>query len=193
MNVRASLADQGLAIGVGANLPSPAGAPLTTLLALRPLLEQALQAPQAPWAGARPQPLQLYWSPLYRTAPVGGPPDQPDYLNAVLLVQGTAAASEPAALQLLEQLQALEQHFQRRRLVRWGPRSLDLDLLWWDGLQLEQPRLQLPHPRWRQRGFVLEPLRAIQSRWPAVLPWPLPPPDPADQLERLPAGSGWPE
>ena len=182
--MRASLADQGLLIGLGANLPSAAGSPRQTLLAVRPLLVAQLQA----WAGAS---LRLHWSPLYRTAPLGGPPDQPDYLNAVLLVAGTAAPEAAAALALLDQLQQLELQFQRQRLVHWGPRTLDLDLLAWGPLQLQEPRLQLPHPRWRERSFVTEPLRALQERLDEPLP--LLPPAPAERLWPLPGGGGWPE
>jgi 2-amino-4-hydroxy-6-hydroxymethyldihydropteridine diphosphokinase len=184
--VRASLADQGggptlpagssLAIALGANLPSPAGPPLATLLALRPLLEQQLRL----WAA--PDALQLHWSPLFRSAPVGGPADQPDYLNAVLLVAGAAAAPNPAgAVALLHQLQELERCFGRERRERWGPRSLDLDLLWWGGLQLAGEPLELPHPRWSQRGFVLAPLQAIERR----LGQPLLLPDPTVRLPQL--------
>jgi len=210
--VRASLADQGsgpavpvgasLAIALGANLPSPVGSPLATLLALRPLLAGQLRG----WAAADAvaDVLQLEWSPLFCTAPVGGPADQPDYLNAVLLLQGTAAPEAGRAVALLAELQALERRFGRERRERWGPRSLDLDLLWWGGLQLADDALELPHPRWSQRSFVLAPLEAIERRLGQPLPLPaagarLPPlmaacvatgeawPGP------LPGREGWPE
>ncbi len=163
--VRASLADQGssggpdamsqLAIGMGANLPSAAGGPIDTLVAVRPLLAQLLQS----WA---PQTCSLRWSPLFRTAPVGGPPGQPDYLNAVVVSQVALAPTPFAALDLLVGLQQLERSFGRERLEHWGPRTLDLDLLWWGDLQCDLPVLQLPHPRWHQRHFVLAPLLAIE-------------------------------
>ena len=177
-----------LAIALGANLPSPAGLPMATLLALRPLLVQQLRA----WAAV--DALQLHWSPLFCTAPVGGPADQPDYLNAVLVVQGAAAPTPDRAAALLAQLQALERHFGRERRERWGPRSLDLDLLWWGGLQLADDALVLPHPRWSQRSFVLAPLQAIERRWGQALLLP-------DREARLPqlvataaaTGEAWPE
>jgi len=191
--VRASLADQDdgqlsglaatvaqalqrpdtLAIALGANLPSPAGTPADTLLAVRPLLEQLLHH----WAQA---PLRFCWSPLLQTAPVGGPPGQPPYCNGVLLVlveQPGPAVPGPAlpgaALQLLEGLQQLESQFGRppqAQRQHWGPRSLDLDLLWWGDLALDRPAtattpaLQLPHPLWRQRPFVVEPLATLIPR-----------------------------
>lgn len=149
----ASLADQTLAIALGANLPSPAGEPVDTLLAVRPRLEGLL----AELGGC------VRWSPLFRTAPVGGPPSQPDYLNAAVLVSAARCGSLPQALELLAALQALEQRFARQRLERWGPRSLDLDLLWWGGLTCASDQLELPHPRLLERSFVLAPLVAIDG------------------------------
>jgi len=72
-------------------------------------------------------------------------------------------------------LQGLERQFGRERRERWGPRSLDLDLLWWGELQCSSENLVLPHPLWSQRPFVLAPLAAlrgdpIQSDWPQPLP-----------------------
>jgi dihydroneopterin aldolase / 2-amino-4-hydroxy-6-hydroxymethyldihydropteridine diphosphokinase len=87
---------------------------------------------------------------VYETDPVGGP-DQDAYLNAVVLVP----ARPP--LQLLRQAQAIEQARDRVREVRWGPRTLDVDLLDVGGRQLDTPELTLPHPRAAVRGFVLAP------------------------------------
>ncbi len=179
--MRASLADQAcaLAIGIGANLPSPVGGPLDTLQALRPLLAQVLVEQWSVWGAAPPA---LRWSPLFRTAPVGGPPGQPDYLNAVLLVEGEGDPQPSWAEQLLQRLQGLERQFGRERRERWGPRTLDLDVLWWGDLQCCGERLVLPHPLWRQRSFVLAPLAALRGE---VIPpdWPQP----------LPGCAGWPE
>lgn len=144
-----------VAVGLGANLPSPAGAPLDTLVALRPQLESLLHH----WGG---EGSRVHWSPLFRTAPVGGPAGQPDYLNAALVAQVTIDPSLSAALELLNALQQLELSFGRQRLEHWGARTLDLDLLWWANLRCEHPALELPHPRWHQRGFVLAPLEAIE-------------------------------
>ena len=149
-----SIDDASVAVALGANRPSAAGSPRETLVAVRPLLEKLLRA----WAG---QKLVYRWSSLHDTPPVGGPPDQPRYCNAVMLVEGLRASpSEASALQLLDELQRLEQQFgrDRSREQLWGPRSLDLDLLFWGELRLEHPRLQLPHPRLHLRRFVLAPL-----------------------------------
>ena len=125
-----------------------------------------LEADLAAWAD---QPLCCRWSSLLDTAPVG-PVEQPRYLNAVLLVEGiTAKPIEPLALQLLDRLHQLERQFGRDRSQeqRWGPRSLDLDLLFWGELRMQHPRLVLPHPRLHLRAFVLEPLlQAMQSPHP---------------------------
>ncbi|MBV2352023.1 2-amino-4-hydroxy-6-hydroxymethyldihydropteridine diphosphokinase [Synechococcus sp. HK05] len=157
-----------LAIGLGANLPSPAGGPGETLLAVRPRLEGLLHA----WAG---ESCVMHWSPLIRSAPVGGPPGQPDYVNAALVVELRRLPSQGAAQELLHGLQQLELAFGRQRLEHWGPRSLDLDLLWWGELRCDSPALQLPHPRWHQRAFVLAPLRAIERRTPFQIPTGFPP------------------
>lgn len=92
---------------------------------------------------------------------MGGPAGQPDYLNAVVLVSPAIPPAPDLALGLLAELQALEQRFARQRLERWGPRSLDLDLLWWGDLRCCSEALELPHPRLLERAFVLAPLAAI--------------------------------
>ena len=154
--------DTSLAVALGANQPSLAGSPRDTLLAVRPLLEQQV----ADWARSAPV---CCWSALFDTDPVG-PQDQPSYLNAVLLVREVPAApSSAAALNLLRRLQHLETGFGRDRSSeqRWGPRSLDLDLLFWGELRFDHPQLVLPHPRMHLRSFVLEPLlQAMQGTHP---------------------------
>jgi 2-amino-4-hydroxy-6-hydroxymethyldihydropteridine diphosphokinase len=89
---------------------------------------------------------------VYETKPVGGPA-QEDFLNAALLV---TTAVEPLAL--LDELQAIEIDLGRVRDVRWGPRTIDLDVLWIDGLAVDHPRLVVPHPRLVLRSFALAPL-----------------------------------
>jgi len=144
-----------LAIALGANL----GDPRATLEAVRPLLAAALESW---WPGpGRPR---LRWSPLFRTEPVGGPAGQDDYLNAVLLADPLPPVGPDQALALLAALQGLEADFGRQRQVHWGPRSLDLDLLWCGALELDRSDLSLPHPRLGQRSFVLAPLAAIEPQ-----------------------------
>ncbi|MGF1496038.1 MAG: 2-amino-4-hydroxy-6-hydroxymethyldihydropteridine diphosphokinase [Elainellaceae cyanobacterium] len=94
----------------------------------------------------------------YRTVAVG--PPQPDYLNACALL-----ATHLAPEALLQQLLRVETQFGRVRCERWGPRSLDLDLLLFDDRILNQPNLQVPHPRMRERAFVLVPLAEVAADW----------------------------
>ena len=121
-------------VGVGANL----GDRLATMRAAVTELARDMQVEKT--------------SRVYATAPVGGPP-QPEFLNAALLV-----AYPGAPLDLLDALLAVEARFGRARTERWGPRTLDLDLLWIDGLAVDAPRLVVPHPRLHERAFALVPL-----------------------------------
>jgi len=101
-------------------------------------------------------------SPVYETVPVGGPP-QPDYLNAVLLARTTLPSRA-----LLDQLHQVEAAFSRLREVRWGPRTLDIDIITVDSEVCADPELTLPHPRAHERAFVLAPWHDVDPR--AVLP-----------------------
>jgi 2-amino-4-hydroxy-6-hydroxymethyldihydropteridine diphosphokinase len=92
-------------------------------------------------------------SPVYETDPVGGPDDQGAYLN---LVAELHTAMEPRAL--LAICHALEQAAGRVRDVRWGPRTLDVDVLLVEGREVHEPDLEVPHPRMWARRFVLAPL-----------------------------------
>ena len=90
-------------------------------------------------------------SSVYSTAPVGGV-EQPDYLNAVVIVETTLSPRE-----LLDRLHDLENAWHRTREMRWGPRTLDLDLIEYAGVTSADPTLTLPHPRAHERAFVLVP------------------------------------
>lgn len=101
-------------------------------------------------------------SDLIETAPVGGPGGQGAFLNGVWIV-----ASGFGPHQVLAELQRIETACGRVRTVRWGPRTLDLDLLLRDdGWVVESPVLTLPHPRLAERPFVLVPLRQVAADWP---------------------------
>ncbi|MEN9687723.1 MAG: hypothetical protein RL381_735 [Actinomycetota bacterium] len=95
-------------------------------------------------------------SSYYRTAPVGGP-EQPDYLNAVCI-----AECELPAAELLALLHGIEKALGRERLIHWGPRTIDLDLIQYGGILSYADELQLPHPRAHERRFVLEPWAEIE-------------------------------
>ena len=126
-------------VALGANLADPAHQ-------IRAALESLSRLPDSRLLRA---------SSLYRTAPVGVA-GQPDFINAVALVETTLAPHE-----LLTALFAIEAEFGRRRDYRNAPRTLDLDLLLYDELVLDGTELQLPHPRMHLRAFVLAPLLEI--------------------------------
>lgn len=127
-------------IGIGSNLDDPISQVRRALEALNGILASCCVAR----------------SPLYRTSPLGGPPNQPDYINAVAALDTGLTPS-----QLLVVLQSLELAQGRIRNGRWGPRTLDLDVLLYDRLISDDPRLTLPHPRLHERAFVLYPLHDI--------------------------------
>ncbi len=91
-------------------------------------------------------------SPIYETDPVGGP-EQGPYLNLVVEL-----ATDRTPRELLGAAQAAEAAAGRVRAERWGPRTLDVDVLWVDGVELDEPDLEVPHPRLFERRFVLVPL-----------------------------------
>ena len=126
-------------IGLGSNLDAP-----------REQVSRALQE-----LATLPQSRLLAHSSLYRSDPMG-PPDQPDYINAVALLESTLDADS-----LLTQLQTLERLHQRVRAGHWGPRTLDLDLLLYGDQKIRSERLSVPHPGMRERNFVLWPLAEL--------------------------------
>jgi 2-amino-4-hydroxy-6-hydroxymethyldihydropteridine diphosphokinase len=92
-------------------------------------------------------------SPLYETAPVGGPSGQGPFLNLVVEIDSDLSARE-----LLGVCQRLEAAAERVRTERWAPRTLDVDILWIDGVTVNEPDLEVPHPRMWSRRFVMAPL-----------------------------------
>lgn len=90
---------------------------------------------------------------VYETEAVGGPPDNPAFLNAVLEIE---TPLEPRAL--LAACLAVEDEFGRTRPMEWAPRTLDIDLLLYGDLVISEPDLRIPHPRLHERAFVLAPL-----------------------------------
>lgn len=127
-------------IGIGSNLAEP--------------LQQVRQAMTA--LEAIPASSLLAVSPWYGSTPMGGPDGQPDYINGVVCLQTQLA---PHAL--LDALQRIENQQSRERHVRWGARTLDLDLLLYDDQRIHDERLTVPHPRMTERAFVLAPLADI--------------------------------
>lgn len=93
---------------------------------------------------------------VYETEAIGGPTDNPHFLNIVMQVQ---TSLEP--LQLLEACLHVENEFGRSRPVKWAPRTLDIDILFYDNQVLCEEHLTIPHPRLQERNFVLVPLLEI--------------------------------
>ncbi len=94
---------------------------------------------------------------VYETDPVGGP-EQPDYLNAVIEVEIAGSARD-----LLSACLEVEEQMGRVREDRWGPRVIDLDVLTFDDQEIDEPDLQVPHPRIHERAFVLIPLLELDA------------------------------
>jgi 2-amino-4-hydroxy-6-hydroxymethyldihydropteridine diphosphokinase len=134
-------------IGMGSNLASWAGPPEATLTRALLWLESLGQV--------------VCHSSLYSTAPVGFA-DQPRFVNAVVALQTELSPSA-----LLAALMALEQEFGRDRSASFanGPRTLDLDILFFGDCEIRTPELVIPHPRLAERAFVLVPLDEIASRF----------------------------
>ena len=127
-------------IGLGSNLAQPAEQLRSAFHALANLPASSLVAVSS----------------LYASSPLG-PPDQPDYVNAVAALD---TSLEP--LQLLDRLQQIElQQGRERKAERWGPRTLDLDILLFGEQVIDLPRLQVPHYHMQERPFVLFPLAEI--------------------------------
>ncbi|AMK76698.1 MULTISPECIES: 2-amino-4-hydroxy-6-hydroxymethyldihydropteridine diphosphokinase [Methylomonas] len=106
---------------------------------------------------ALPGVAETAFSPLYRSTPVG-PQDQPDYVNAVMRI---STELEPIAL--LRQLQQIENQHGRLRSIRWGARTLDLDVLLYAQQIINEPDLIVPHQELSKRAFVLYPLADVAS------------------------------
>lgn len=115
----------------------------------------------------------LRGSAIYETS-AWGPVEQDNFLNACIELETTLSPDE-----LLTVCQKIELAAGRRREVRWGPRTLDIDILLYDDLTIDTPRLAIPHPRMKERMFVLVPLMELEETVPVLGPL-------AELLESLP-------
>ncbi len=154
-------------IGAGANLGEP-------VRQIRQAQDALQKSPGIKFLGA---------SSLYRTQPVG-PVEQPPFINAVFALECNVSPRELLAL-LLE----IEQNMGRVRKERWGPRVIDLDLLFFGEEIIEEPGLEVPHPRLHERRFVLAPLAEIAPDFvhPVIKK------SVSELLASLPAGDFWVE
>ena len=166
-----------LVISIGANIPGILGDPIRTIATMRPQIEKSI----IEWNVVLNRPkiesqnidksLSFQWAPLYETDPLGGPIDQPRFINTVVVVVGESLASvkpnEKAAICLMKKFLQLERIAGREREntdIIWGPRSLDIDFISWGDLQVNTETLILPHPRLSERNFVLIPLIEVLSK-----------------------------
>ena len=125
-------------VALGANLENPADAIQMAIALLRESTDVKLI------------------SSLYETEPVGGP-EQPNYINAVCILE-----SDLPALDLLALLHGIEKSMGRIRIEKWGPRVIDLDLIQYGNILSSSDELEIPHPRAFERKFVLEPWYEIE-------------------------------
>ena len=166
-----------LVISIGANIPGILGDPIRTIAAMRPQIEKSI----IEWNIASnrlkidsqnfDKSLSFQWAPLFETDPLGGPTDQPRFINTVLVVAGGGFSSvkpnKKAAISLMKKFLELEKIAGRERKnteIFWGPRSFDIDFISWGGLQINTETLILPHPRLSERNFVLIPLAEVLSK-----------------------------
>lgn len=129
-------------VALGSNLGEPAGQ-----------LSQAIQT-----LISHPDLHNVRLSSWYKSQAIGGPADQPDYINAACELTTNLSPAD-----LLVLLQSIEQDQGRVREVRWGPRTLDLDLIWYENFTSTTDFLTVPHPRAHQRAFVLQPLIELNA------------------------------
>lgn len=94
---------------------------------------------------------------IYETEPVGYT-DQPDFLNTCVSFMTTLGPEE-----LLDLTSSIENEAKRKRTIRWGPRTLDIDIIFYGDEVIDTPRLTIPHPRWKERAFVIVPAKELKE------------------------------
>ncbi len=183
-----------LAIGLGANIPSKIGNPIETLITLRKQIEEIIEQ----WVNEilfnenliehAHLNLRFRWSPLFESRPIKGSPKQPNFINAVLIIDGeriySVTPTENKISILFSKFQNLEKIYGRKnksKSVRWGSRPIDIDLLAWGDLQINNTTLTLPHKRLIERDFVILPLAFALTECSDSPP------------KRLPPQNGWKE
>lgn len=105
----------------------------------------------------------LHYSSIIETIPAGGPPDQPNFLNGVIKIETNLNPDD-----LLDLLKTIESKLGRKKTVRNGPRTIDLDILLYDQLKYQTEQLTIPHPRMLKRDFVMNPLKEIDPQLTAI-------------------------
>ena len=162
----------GLCLSLGSNIDSKFGNPINSLIQskfrIEKIINKLINLNHSINLEKNISKNIFNWSSLYKTSPVGIIGKQPDYINCLVLVKGDLlpSSSIEKARFLLKEFQKLEKEFGRNRLSndkRWLPRPLDVDILWWDDLYINDDDLKIPHPRFKNRNFVISPLAEILS------------------------------
>ena len=162
----------GLCISLGSNIDSKFGTPVNSLIESKCRIENIIKKLiNLNHVGQLEKNILrkiCNWSSLYQTSPLGVIGNQPDYINCLLLVKGDLLppSSIKQARFLLKEFQNLEKEFGRNKLSgekRWLPRPLDIDILWWDDLYINDDDFKIPHPRFKNRNFVISPLAELLS------------------------------
>ena len=160
----------GLCLSLGANIDSRYGTPIESLIKSKTKVENIIINLLKINYSKEVLPDNLFnWSSLYQTKPFGTLENQPDYINCLLLVKGEQLpkASKKKAKTILKEFQNLEKEYGRDKFSEdkiWLPRPLDIDILWWDNLSINDKELILPHPRFISRNFVISPLSEELSK-----------------------------
>ena len=162
----------GLCISLGSNIDSKFGQPVNSLIEskfrIEKIINNLIYLNHSDYLEKNLSKKFFKWSSLYQTSPLGIVGEQPDFINCILLVQGDLlppSSIEKARL-LLKEFQNLEKEFGRNKLPknkRWLPRPLDIDILWWDDLYINDDDFKIPHPRFKNRNFVISPLAEVLS------------------------------
>jgi len=162
----------GLCISLGSNIDSKFGTPVNSLIESKCRIENIIKKLiNLNHVGQLEKNILrkiCNWSSLYQTSPLGVIGNQPDYINCLLLVKGDLLppSSIERARFLLKEFQNVEKEFGRDKSSedeRWLPRPLDIDILWWNDLYINDDDFKIPHPRFQNRNFVISPLAEILS------------------------------
>ena len=162
----------GLCISLGSNIDSKFGNPINSLIEskfrIEKIINNLINLNLSDNLDKNILKKFFNWSSLYKTSPFGVVGEQPDYINCLLLVKGDLLppCSKEKARFLLKEFQNLEKEFGRNKSLgeqRWLPRPLDIDILWWDDLYINDYDFKIPHPRFKNRNFVISPLAEVLS------------------------------
>ena len=162
----------GLCLSLGSNIDSKFGNPINSLIEskyrIEKIINNLLDLNRSDNLEKFISKKIFNWSSLYQTSPLGVDGEQPDYINCLLLVKGDLMppSSTEKARFLLEEFQNLEKEFGRNKSSgeqRWLPRPLDIDIIWWDDLYINDDDFKIPHPRFKNRNFIISPLAELLS------------------------------